>query len=415
MKYIKILLLSAMLFSANVFALSSPSQIGAMMDSGNLRGAESALKDVLRSGKDTAKVHYMLAQVYQKEGRLSDARSELGRANQMDPEHSYTDNAHYRPIADVINGRVNNTNAAVGAPAAVMAVASTPTDYSFLGYFLLFAVVVSAGIVVFMFFRNKREEQEQFDSSNSQLRSGAALLVQDIQKAILSEKTSVAPVAAKLTAINAVNFRALNVYDRVKGLVTTEISDIVRLSDEVADIRQALNEVLDADYSGTSPTVKVTKSRRPVVAAPIEAEEAAIPARVTQTIPAAAPVITQSQPQVVVVGGSNNGMSMTDLLVADMIINEPHRHRDDEYFSRPAAPGPEFQESYAPAVEPDTGNNDRWTSPNSDTGNDDSFSSSNSDSGNDDRWSSSSDDSSSSSSSDWDSSSSSDSGSSDSF
>ena len=416
MKYVKILLLSFVLFTANAFALSSPSQISAMMDSGNLRGAESALKDVLHSGKDTAKVHYMLAQVYQKEGRSPDARSELARANQMDPEHSYTDNAHYRPIADAINGRVNNTTAAVGAPVVIMAAApSKPVDFSFLGYFLLFALIVGGGIVAFIFYRNKREEQEQFTTADSQLRSGAALLVQDIQKAILSEKTAVSPSAARLTAINAVNFRALNVYDRVKGLVTSDISDIVRLSDEVADIRQALNEVLDADYSGTAATVKVTKPHHTPVA---EVEPEVAPASVVspQTIPAAAPVITQPQPQTVVVNSGNSGLSMTDLLVADMIIGD-HHHRDDEYFTRPAAPAPEPE-----IVEPDSGNNDRWSSSSSDSGNDDSFSSSSSDSGNNDSWSSSSssDDSSSSSSSDWgsssdSSSSSSDSGSSDSF
>lgn len=415
MKYVKILLLSFVLFTANAFALSSPSQISAMMDSGNLRGAESALKDVLHSGKDTAKVHYMLAQVYQKEGRLPDARSELARANQMDPEHSYTDNAHYRPIADAINGRVTNNSLAVGAPVVIMAEApSKPVDFSFLGYFLLFALIVGVAIAAFIFYRNKREEQEQFTEADSQLRSGAALLVQDIQKAILSEKTAVSPSAARLTAINAVNFRALNVYDRIKGLVTSDISDIVRLSDEVADIRQALNEVLDADYSGTSTTTKVKKTYAKPVSTPVEAEPAPIPT--SQSIPAAAPVITQTQPQTVVVNG-NSGLSVTDLLVADMIINEPHRHRDDEYFTRPSPPPPppEFREEYAPAVETDSGNNDTWNTPSSDSGNNDSFSNSSSDSGNNDSWSSSSSDDSSSSSSDWGSSSSSDSGSSDSF
>ena len=402
MKYVKVLLLSFVLFTVNAFALSSPSQISTMMDTGNLRGAESALKDVLHSGKDTAKVHYMLAQVFQKEGRLPDARAELARANQMDPEHSYTDNTHYRPIADAINGRVTNTSVTAGAPIAVMtAVPSKSIDFSFLIYFLLSALLVAAAIAAFMFYLNKREEQEKFIAFNLQLHSRAALLVQDIQKAILSEKTAVSPSAARLTAINTVNFRALNVYDRVKCLVTSDISDIVRLIGEVADIRQALNEVLDAGYSVTSTTVKIKKTyAKSASTTVVEAEAAptsqAIPsaAPTSQAIPSAAPVITQAPPQTVVV---NSGLSMTDLLVADMIINEPHRHRDDEYFTRPEAPAPQ----------PDSGNNDTWDTPSSDSGNNDSWSSSSSDSGNNDSWSSSSSDDSSSSSSD--------SGSSDSF
>lgn len=370
MKYIKILLLSLVLISANAFALNSPSQIAAMMDSGNLRGAENSLKDVLHSGKDTAKVHYMLAQVYQKEGQLSGARSELARANQMDPEHSYTDNAHYRPIADAINGRVNNTT----SPVVMVAAPATPSDNTFfkvIGGIFLIGLLGWFAVMIYMHYRTKREEEERLVSSESQLRTNAALLVQDIQKAILSEKTAPAPSTERMNAITVVNFKALNVYDRVKNLAISNINDIVRLADEVSNIRQTFNEVLDADYS-VKATVKVTKTARHTVA---EVEETPAPVHTAQAIPAAAPVITQAQPQTVVVGGVNNGLSMTDLLVADMIINEPHRHNDDDYFSRPAAPAP---------VEPDSGDNDRWDSSSSDSGNDNSYSSSSSDSGSSD-------------------------------
>lgn len=408
MKYVKILLLSLILLSFNAFALNSPSQIAAMMDSGNLKGAESSLQDVLHSGKDTAKVHYMLAQVYLKEGRLPDARSELARANQMDPEHSYTDNAHYRPIADAIAGRHLSSNNAVGAPVVVMTAApSGPTDYTFLkvfGSFLVFGLLAWAAIASFLSRKEKQEEQGRLDDAIASLRSGAALLVQDIQKEILAEKTSASPIPAKLTAINAVNFRALNLYERTKNLITADMSDVTRMHDELADINQALSEVLDNDYSGTLTTVKVkkTKSSYQPKAEPVPVSETASVSHSSVASP------TQAAPQPVVVN-TNNGLSLTDLLVADMVINEPRRHSDDNYFTRPPAP---------PVAEPDSGNDDRWTAPSSDSGNDDSFSSSSSDSGNDDSWSSSSSDDSS-SSSDWgsssDSSSSSDSGSSDSF
>jgi len=390
MKYIKILLLSLMLFSANAFALSSPSQIAAMMDSGNLRGAESALNDVLHAGKNTAKVHYMLAQVYLKEGRLPNARSELARANQMDPEHSYTDNAHYRPIADAIAGRVVNTS---GGPTTIINKSSDNSFLKVLAGILLLGLLGWGIVATIMFYRNKKRAAAELSEADTDLRSSAAQLVQDIQKAILSEKTSVNPSVEKMTAINAVNFRALNVYDRAKSLTSTDIRDFNRMSNEVADIRQALNEVLDADYSGVASTVKVTKTRKSTVAVedltPAPASGAAFPPA------SAAPVITQAapQPQTVIVN-NNGGMTMTDVLVADMLLLMPE---------------PEV-------VTPDSGNNDSWFSPDTDSGNNDSFSSSSSDSGNNDDWSSSSSDDSSSSSSDWSSSdSSSDSGSDDSW
>lgn len=405
MKYIKILLLSLMLFSANAFALSSPSQISAMMDAGHLTQAENALHDVLGAGKNTAKVHYMLAQVYLKEGRLPNARNELARANQMDPEHSYTDNAHYRPIADAIAGHV--VNASTGS--SVVVVKSDNSFLKVLAGILLLGLLGWGIVAAYLFYRNKREAEAEFNEAESKLTSSASKLVQDIQKAILSEKTSVSPSPAKLSAINSVNFRALNVFDRIKSLNTADISDINQLGNEVADIRQALNEVLDADYSGVAPTVKVTKTHKRVVDI-VEPEAAPAPASGAAFAPAtAAPVITQAapQPQTVVVN-SNGGMSMTDFLVADMLINEPRRNYDNDYYT----PTP------APVVEPDSGNNDNWTSPDTDSGNNDDWSSSSSDSGNNDSWSSSSSDDSSSSSSDWGSSSdfgSSDSGSSDSW
>jgi uncharacterized membrane protein YgcG len=415
MKYVKILLLSFVLFSVNAFALSSPSQIAAMMDSGNLTGAESALIQVLQT-KDTAKVHYMLAQVYQKEGRLPDARAELARANEMDPEHSYTDNAHYRPIADAIAGRVvhTNTSLAVGAPVAVMAplAPAVPIDFSFLKYLLIMAVialVIWFAARAYLAWQKLYEDAAKFTSSENTLRGNAALLIQDIDSVMLKEKTSTNPDSRKLNALNEVNIKALNVYERSKNLHTNDINEVSLLINEVGSIRSEMYVVVSRNYNAPETSaVKVKKPYQSTVA-PVKAAVAPIPTP-RHSIPAAQPVITQPQVirETVVV---NNSSAVGDLLVPVWQLESTRRQaeldRERQYREEREAERERQRQAEREEREAER-EREAVRERESDSGNNDSWSSSSSDSGNNDSWSSSS-------SSDSSSSSSSDSGSSDSF
>ena len=381
-------MLAFVLFSANAFALSSPSQIAAMMDSGNLRGAETALTDVLKV-KDTAKVHYMLAQVYLKEGRAPDARSELARANQMDPEHSYTDNAHYRPIADAIAGHVVHTNSAPTRSVAVGAVAAVPAgppaDFTVLWVVLFLIVIGAIAYFVYTSYSERKEKRDALNAARDELTTKAAELVQDVEEAILNEKTSVMPDANKLAAINTLKTKVLDAYARSKSLHTDVRSEVTEMISEFNNLRYKLNSVLITDYSTRETSVKM-KSGWPKSGPMKKITEPAYtprqsPAQAAQPAPVAQPAPTYTQAPTVVVQNDN---TMSTILAAEMLMESSRRDERDRQERRDREERAERErdreeareaarERAAAQAERDSGNNDSWSSSSSDSGNNDSF------------------------------------------
>jgi hypothetical protein len=53
--------------------------------SGHLDQAQTMMSQVLRDHPDSSKAHYVQAELYAREGNLGSARSELARADQLDP------------------------------------------------------------------------------------------------------------------------------------------------------------------------------------------------------------------------------------------------------------------------------------------------------------------------------------------
>ena len=419
MKLAKTLMLTLALISASAFALTSPSQIATMMDNGNLTGAEAAIKEVL-TVKDTAKVHYMLAQVYLKEGKRPDAQAELDRANMMDPEHSYTDNQHYRPVADAIAGRV--VPAVTAAPVIVPHNAplpmtpASPPDYTLLWIFLILFGIAGAGWVGYLAYSNVREKRRKLlevDQALATLRTKSATLVSAVEKALLNEKTAESPSVAKLGAIQAVQVKALNLYERAKNLITDDFAEVNNMISECGNIRSSLSSVVNRNYETPTPKAKVIdpglhyEAPVPKTRSPARVRTVAQPAA-----PVAPPPVVQSTPQAVretvIVNNSN---PVADVLMVDLMLNESRREderrrerdaedrrerlrEDSRRAERDREEERERQSSYSSrSSSTDSGNSDSWSS-----------SSSSSDSGSSDSWSSSSSSSSDSgsSSSSWD-------------
>jgi hypothetical protein len=265
--------------------------------------------------------------------------------------------------------------------------------------------------------RKKRKDDTQLADSQTNLRTNAARLVQEVEQAILSEKTSVGPVAARLAALATVNTKALNVYERAKGLITNHTEEVQTMLNEVANIRSSLKQVVGQDYTSPSPTQRVDTSAVSGAALPVSPYPTSV-AQPTHLAPSSVPSQYYAPPQVVhTTVMVDNSLPVTDLLMVDMLLQNSHtrdieaatqrqreidletdRQRADE---REVAQQNSFNDNSSNTV--DSGNNDSFvdtSSSSTDSGNNDSFdnSSSSTDSGNSDSWASSSDDSSSSSS-----------------
>lgn len=383
--------------------LQSPSQIVAMMDRGDLNGAERAVKKVLEV-KDTAKVHYILAQVYLKQGKRTEAQAELARANMMDPEHSYTDNAHYRPVADAIAGRVIKVAAAapVAAVAAAPVVPEAPFNFAGLWVFLgilAFGALCGGGYLWYDARERKRLIAQQLEDSITSLRSKVARLVQDVGAAILNEKTSAAPVAAKLSDLAVINTKVLNLFDRAKntaGLTDYDVSVLLTESESLRikltniEYRQYGAKVQEEDSAPAyTPPPVIKRVRRTA-----ETRTAQVPRR-TSSVQSSSASTASGRDTVVVSNGSN---LVTDLLMVDMMLEESRRRDRDEADRRRRAERDEEERKAERRAEErreearrqeesswssrssssDSSNNDSWSS-----------SSSSSDSGSNDSWSSS--------------------------
>jgi uncharacterized membrane protein YgcG len=414
MKLIKIMFLMfafalAGCHSANA-ALPSPSQIATMMDNGDLRGADAALHQVL-AVKDTAKVHYMLAQVYLKEGKRPDAQAELARANMMDPYHAYTDNAHYRPVADAIAGRVMPVESHAATPPAVVVVHDSPPANSdnsvkILGILLVFIVV--GGVTRYLI--DQRKKKDALKDALALVKAKAVSLVSDSERALLNEKTSASPNSQRLDLLNDINLRILNAYDRAKNLVTEDLDTIQQLSTELSDLQSALSSA-----KNTSPSTKKKEARVADYTnhSPVNQPKTEVPnsTPVNSNTPAAATAATAApatMTPVIINNTGNNGSSLTDVLIAEELLNSQQRANDDRRREQERqdredrareqerraeeqreADRREREDSWRnSSSSSDSGNDDRWSfsSSSSDSGSNDSWESSSSDSGSSDSW-----------------------------
>jgi hypothetical protein len=85
------LTLSLMLVSGAAFAVPTATQIETTIQQGNWQKADSQLNEVLKAHPDSARAHYLYAQVLDREGRPADALAQLQQAKTLDPQVRFTD------------------------------------------------------------------------------------------------------------------------------------------------------------------------------------------------------------------------------------------------------------------------------------------------------------------------------------
>lgn len=105
------------------FALPTPKDIEAEIQSGNLSKAESMLREVIAEKPQSAKAHYELGQVLAREEHYAQAHQELLKAKEIDPTLKFASSPEkFNTVFDKISQLQHAT------PAAQHSVATAPTQ-----------------------------------------------------------------------------------------------------------------------------------------------------------------------------------------------------------------------------------------------------------------------------------------------
>lgn len=89
-------LLLALLLAPSVYAADSPKDVQALIARGDYPGAETMLREAIAEHPQSAKAHYVLAEVLAHEGNVGEAKSEAAKAATLDPGTHFTDPAKFQ-------------------------------------------------------------------------------------------------------------------------------------------------------------------------------------------------------------------------------------------------------------------------------------------------------------------------------
>lgn len=95
--------LLALAGSGAAFAGDTPKDVDAALHQGNYTLAEQELRQAVSEHPQSAKAHYLLAQVLAHEGNLGEAQKEAGQARQMDPKIGFTDPSRFEHFQTELN------------------------------------------------------------------------------------------------------------------------------------------------------------------------------------------------------------------------------------------------------------------------------------------------------------------------
>ena len=144
--------------SALAWALPTPQDIEAAVNSGKLAQAESMLREVIKEKPNSAKAHYELGQVLAREARYAEAQTELVRAKEIDPSMKFAQSADkynevFNKVTQQLAAAPSKTAPQQGAqlvsPAAAgSSAAPLPMSYVWMG-------IGALGLIAFLIYRNR--------------------------------------------------------------------------------------------------------------------------------------------------------------------------------------------------------------------------------------------------------------------
>ena len=115
-RWMALLMMAAVNLAA--WALPTVDQVQAEVAKGNYAAAEVMMRDVIAERPNSARAHYVLAQVLAHNGRLDDARTAAQRARQLDPAIRFTSREGFEAFERALaqGGRPGAAPAITGGP-----------------------------------------------------------------------------------------------------------------------------------------------------------------------------------------------------------------------------------------------------------------------------------------------------------
>lgn len=149
-----------LLVSGSVLAADGPKDVDAAIKQGNYTLAEQELRQAIVDHPQSAKAHYLLAQVLAHEGNVGDAQKEASQAQQLDPKLSFTNPARFEHFQAELNQALAPAgNRATISPRQELAPAAAPVESRSQGS--IWPWIFGGVIVVLLFGWFRRRQQGQ--------------------------------------------------------------------------------------------------------------------------------------------------------------------------------------------------------------------------------------------------------------
>jgi len=143
---------------ALAWALPTPQDIEAAVNSGKLAQAESMLREVIKEKPNSAKAHYELGQVLAREARYAEAQTELVRAKEIDPSMKFAQSADkYNEVFNKVTQQLTNAPSQSAPQKATQAATSAATSSSAapLPMTYVWIGIGALGLIAFLIYRNR--------------------------------------------------------------------------------------------------------------------------------------------------------------------------------------------------------------------------------------------------------------------
>lgn len=158
-----------LLVSGSAFAADGPKEVQAAIQQGNYTLAEQELRQAITEHPQSAKAHYLLAQVLAHEGNIGDAQKEASQAKAIDPKISFTDPAKFNRFQAELNQALTPSTGvrrpAAGAREVPYAAVEQPVAAQPRASGSIWPWVIGAVIVVLLFGWFRRRQQGAMNNS----------------------------------------------------------------------------------------------------------------------------------------------------------------------------------------------------------------------------------------------------------
>lgn len=161
--------LLALAGSGAAFAGDAPKDVEAALHQGNYTLAGQELQQAIAEHPQSAKAHYLLAQVLAHQGNIGEAQQQAAQARQLDPKISFTTPARFEHFQSELNQALapgatpratrNSSPAIMPSPAAAAAIPAEPSPSHF------WVWILGAVVVVLLFGMFRRRQQAGLNAS----------------------------------------------------------------------------------------------------------------------------------------------------------------------------------------------------------------------------------------------------------